>query len=118
MRLDFSGGDFGEPGYLHTNVMAQLSAVERRAGVGSEHATAPERLGYLIEMLHERAGQRVVVLVDEYDKPILDALKTPAAARANRDYLGGLYSVIKYSDAHIRFTFLTGGQQGGTPSRR
>ena len=49
--------------------------------------------------------------------------KTPAAARANRDYLGGLYSVIKYSDAHIRFSFLTGvsrsPQQGsarGNPS--
>ena len=108
LRLDFSSGDFNEPGYLHTNVMAQLSAIERRAGVDSEHATAPERLGYLIEMLHERAGQRVVVLVDEYDKPILDALKAPVAARANRDYLGGLYSVIKFSDAHIRFTFLTG----------
>ena len=123
LRLDFSGGDFGEPGYLHTNVMAQLSAIERRAGVGSEHPTAPERLGYLIEMLHERAGQRVVVLVDEYDKPILDALKAPETARANRDYLGGLYSVIKYSDAHIRFTFLTGvsrspqrGSARGNPS--
>ena len=70
LRLDFSGGDFSETGYLQTNVMAQLGAIERRTGVGSEHATAPERLGYLIEMLRERAGQRVVVLVDEYDKPI------------------------------------------------
>ena len=70
--------------------------------------TAPERFGHLIEMLHERAGQRVVVLVDEYDKPILDALTAPEAATAARDYLRGLYSVIKYSDAHIRFTFLTG----------
>ena len=52
--------------------------------------------------------QRVAVLVDEYDKPILDALETPEAARANRDYLRGLYGVIKDSDAHVRFTFLTG----------
>ena len=108
LRLDFSGGDFSEPDYLHTNVMAQLSAIERRAGCGSEHVTAPERFGRLIEMLHERAGQRVVVLVDEYDKPILDALTAPKAATAARDYLRGLYSVIKYSDAHIRFTFLAG----------
>jgi len=49
------------------------------------------------------------VLVDEYDKPILDALvETPEVARANRDYLRGLYGVIKDSDAHVRFTFLTG----------
>ena len=49
-----------------------------------------------------------MVLVDEYDKPILDALEAPEVARANRDYLRGLYGVIKTSDAHIRFTFLTG----------
>ena len=48
------------------------------------------------------------MLVDEYDKPILDALETPDVARANRDYLRGLYSTIKSSDAHVRFTFLTG----------
>ena len=49
------------------------------------------------------------MLVDEYDKPILDALvETPEIARANRDYLRGLYGVIKDSDAHVRFTFLTG----------
>ena len=50
----------------------------------------------------------MAVLVDEYDKPILDALETPDVARANRDYLRGLYGVIKDSDAHVRFTFLTG----------
>ncbi len=47
-------------------------------------------------------------LLDEYDKPILDALETPEIARANRDYLRGLYGVIKARDAHVRFTFVTG----------
>ena len=47
--------------------------------------------------------------MDEYDKPILDALvEAPEVARANRDYLRGLYGVIKDCDAHVRFTFLTG----------
>ena len=46
--------------------------------------------------------------MDEYDKPILDALDAPATARANRDYLRGLHAVIKDSDAHVRFTFLAG----------
>ena len=48
------------------------------------------------------------MLVDEYDKPILDALEQREIARANRDYLGGLYGTIKASDAHVRFAFLTG----------
>ena len=88
--------------------MAQLDAVERREDVKSEYASAPERFAYLIEALRERTGQPVVVLVDEYDKPILDALEVPEVARANRDYLRGLYATIKDSDAHIKFTFLTG----------
>ena len=74
----------------------------------SEYRTAAGRFAYLLEALHEHTGQRVAVLVDEYDKPILDALETPVVARVNRDYLRGLYGVIKDSDAHVRFTFLTG----------
>ena len=58
--------------------------------------------------LHRRAGQRVAVLVDVCDKPILDALEEPGIARANRDYLRGLYATIKDCDAHVRFGFLTG----------
>ena len=61
-----------------------------------------------MKVLHERSGQRVAVLVDEYDKPILDALEVPEVARANRDFLRGLYSTVKFADAHIRFTFITG----------
>ena len=108
VRLSFGGGDFKVPGYLHTNLMAQLDAVERQMQVVSKYATAPERFGHLIEMLHIRAGQPVAVLVDEYDKPILDALEQPAVARDNRDFLRGLYGVIKDCDAHVKFTLLTG----------
>ena len=50
----------------------------------------------------------MVVLVDEYDKPILDALAEPEVARANRNFLRSLYGVIKDCDEHIRFCFLTG----------
>ena len=55
-----------------------------------------------------KAGQTVAVLVDEYDKPIPDALDDPEVALANRHFLRGLYGVIKSSDAHVRFTFVTG----------
>ena len=108
LRLSFGAGHFKEPGYLHTNLMAQLDAVERRKNVSSEYATGPERFGHLLEVLHEQAGRPVAVLIDQYDKPILDALDEPDVARANREYLRGLYAVIKDADAHIRFTFLTG----------
>ena len=108
VRLDFGGGHFGEPGYVHTNAMAQLAAAGQDNGVAVEHDTAPERLRDLLRTLHASTGRRVVVLVDEYDKPILDSLDTPDVARANRNYLRGLYSTIKSSDAHVRFTFLTG----------
>ncbi|MCY3793985.1 MAG: AAA family ATPase, partial [Gammaproteobacteria bacterium] len=108
VRLSFGRGDFTVPDYLHTNLMAQLDSVERSTGVASDYATGPERFGFFLEELHRRTGERVAVLVDEYDKPILDALGQPDVARANRDYLRGLYSVVKDCDAHVRFTLLTG----------
>ena len=108
LRLSFGSGNFKEPDYLQANLMAQLDAVERRAGLVSDYATGPERFSHLIEALHDLTGQPVAVLVDEYDKPILDALEVPEVARANRDFLRGLYATIKDSDAYIKFTFLTG----------
>ncbi len=108
LRLDFGSGNFNESEILHKEVMAQLDAVEKETGVESHYDTASARFRHIIQMLHSQAGQRVVVLVDEYDKPILDVLDEPEVARANRDFLRGLYSTIKSSDAHIKFTFLTG----------
>jgi hypothetical protein len=64
--------------------------------------------GELIRRAHTLTGQRVVVLVDEYDKPILDNLTDRETALAMRDGLRNLYSVIKGADAHLRFAFLTG----------
>ena len=50
----------------------------------------------------------MAVLIDEYDKPMLDVMHDPALARANRDFLRGVYSTVKFSDAHIAFTLFTG----------
>ena len=108
VRLSFGKGNFKMPGYVETNLMAQLDAVERRTGVASDYATGPERLAHQLEELHGRYGHPVAVLIDEYDKPILDALEEPETARANRDFLRGLYATIKDSDAHICFSFITG----------
>ena len=108
LRLDFGIGNFKEPGYVQANVMTQLHTIAEEAGIAPRYDTAPECFGDLIRVLHRQVGQRVVVLVDEYDKPILDALEVPEVARANRDFLHGLYSTIKSNDAHVKFTFLTG----------
>ena len=108
LRLDFGSGNFKEPETLHKEVMAQLDAVEKETGVESHYDTASARFRHIIQMLHSQAGQRVAVLVDEYDKPILDVLDEPEVARANRDFLRGLYATIKSNDAYIKFTFLTG----------
>ncbi len=70
--------------------------------------SGPERLFDLLDRLHAKTGQRVVVLVDEYDKPVLDVLNDPELACANRDYLRGFYGTIKGSAQHIRFVFVTG----------
>ena len=108
LRLSFGSGNFKEPDHLPANVMAQLDAVERDTGVVSGYASATDRFGHMLEALHRQAGRPVAVLVDEYDKPILDALDVPDVARANRDFLRGLYATIKDSDAHVRFTVITG----------
>ena len=108
LRLSFGSGLFKEPGHLELNFMEQLAAAERRAEVTTDYDTAPGRFASLLEVLHGQAGQPVAVLVDEYDKPILDALDAPEVARANRDFLRSVYAVVKECDAHIRFSFITG----------
>ncbi len=108
VRLSFGSGNFKEPGHVERRLMEQLAAIERRATIAPEYSTAPGRLASLLEALHEQTGQPVAVLIDEYDKPILDALDTPEVARANRDFLRGLYAVVKDADAHISFSFITG----------
>ena len=108
IRLSFGSGNFKESGYLQKNLIDQLAAIERQTGVIAESETVPGHFSYLIEALHDRTGQPVAVLVDEYDKPILDALEVSEVACANRDFLRGLYATIKDNDAHVKFTFLTG----------
>ena len=109
VRLSFAAGNFRRPDELLASAAEQLADIERetRAPV-SEAATVPRRFARLLAALHRRADRRVVVLVDEYDKPILDALDEPDVATANRDDLRGLYGAIKDCDAHVELTFITG----------
>ena len=124
VRLDFSGGNFKRSGELRANAMRQLTAAQEQAAARPfarlldalrgrrrapfEDITLSGRFATLLETLHRRSGKRVVVLVDEYDKPILDAIDEPQRAEANRDDLRGLYGTLKACDAHVEMTFITG----------
>ena len=108
VRLDFSGGNFQRPGALAESATAQIEDIGRRAGVETGGGSAPLRFRRLLEALSEQAGRRAVVLVDEYDRPILDALDDPEMAKTNRDDLRGLYGTVKACDAHVELTFITG----------
>ncbi len=109
VKLDFGRGDFTTSGYLHQTVMRQLEQTEQAFGIGcGDEQFSAERLAHLLQALHAKCGQRAVVLVDEYDKPILDALQSSELAIENRNYLRGLYSTLKSSDADIKFCLLTG----------
>ena len=108
VRLSFGGGNFTVNGAVETRAADLLDAQASGHGVELD-ARGPEgRFAQLLCALHQTAGERVAVLIDEYDKPILDALGEPETARANRDFLRGLYGTLKDCDAHIRFTLLAG----------
>ena len=108
LRLDFSRGNFMRSDRFEEHVVAQLNALAGNVEVALNPSPPSERFHELIETLHRRTGRRVAVLVDEYDKPILDVLGDPETARTNRNHLAGLYGTVKSADAHIRFSFFTG----------
>lgn len=66
------------------------------------------KFGELIRKLKEKSSQKVVVLVDEYDKPILDNIHNAALSMEMREILKGLYAYIKQNDAYLKFAMLTG----------
>ncbi len=109
VRLSF-GGKYNQPGEIEGDIIEQLEAVERAYDLAPAPTsdTGPRHLRNILDRLHSTTGRQVVVLVDEYDKPILDVLHDPELATANRDYLRGFYGIIKDSAEHVRFVFVTG----------
>ncbi|WPL11589.1 ATP-binding protein [Thiorhodovibrio litoralis] len=108
IRLSFGAGVAREPADLKEKIWEQLRVNQKALGIRCSEPTAQGCFAELIREAKVQAGAPAVVLVDEYDKPILDNLHDPEIARAMRDGLRDLYSVIKDSDAHLRFVFLTG----------
>ncbi|MCL2850007.1 MAG: AAA family ATPase, partial [Micrococcales bacterium] len=108
VRIDFASSSTGSLAELDERICDILAANERRLEVTTTAASGSGRLAELIVNAEAKHGQPVVLLVDEYDKPILDTMTDPDLARAVRDRLAGLYGVTKSEDAHIKFVMLTG----------
>ncbi|WP_028325366.1 ATP-binding protein [Desulfatirhabdium butyrativorans] len=108
IKISFGGGVLGSREDLIDSIDGQMLRYESGSGLQGIGFSIRRRFMNLIIALHEQTGKRVVVLVDEYDKPILDRIEDEAIALEIREGLKDLYSVIKEADAHIKFAFLTG----------
>ncbi|MFA9489329.1 MULTISPECIES: ATP-binding protein [unclassified Mannheimia] len=87
----------------------KLEELEEIHGLSEKsHLSEAARFQRIIKHIYTQTEQKVVVLVDEYDKPILDNLSTPEQAILARNRLRDFYSVLKESDAYLRFVMLTG----------
>ena len=109
-HMDFNGGNFTEKGVLEKWIGGYISSWERETGLKTD-SEQPLGLRFMeiLKFAHEQSGHRAVVLVDEYDKPILDVLDVDKnLEEEHRNILKGFYSVFKGADEHLQFVFLTG----------
>lgn len=108
IHISFSGDNFGIDGVLDIRINSELQDVASLYGIKLERTTNGAKLGELISKLHQKTGMPAVILVDEYDKGILDAIDNTELAIKNREILKGFYRVIKEHDADLKFVFVTG----------
>ncbi len=106
LRVDFSLLGVHTARELEHKLTAYLSELAMEYGVPLGASDPQQALRLLIRALARR--NRVVVLIDEYDKPIMDNLDDVAEARRIQDILRGFYTVLKRMDPYLRFVFLTG----------
>ncbi|MDE6421846.1 MAG: AAA family ATPase, partial [Muribaculaceae bacterium] len=106
-RFDLSGENFNSADRLIEHISSFLDDIESNHGLSSEGSIAL-RFRNLIYKVYEKYGKKVVILIDEYDKPLLDCLHDDPLHTAIKDELRGFYSVLKMSDEYIRFAMLTG----------
>jgi Predicted AAA-ATPase/PD-(D/E)XK nuclease superfamily len=108
IRLSFAGGELHSRAELDQRIGELLDEPIEQHGVTLHSQSLGGRFHELIRRIHRQTGERVVVLIDEYDKPILDNLTNRDVAQAMREGLRNLYSVLKDADEHLTFVFLTG----------
>ncbi len=108
VRLSF-GGDIDTPDLLEDSALSQLYSIQQASKLTPPPVkSAAEQLRHILIQLHQVNGQQVVVLIDEYDRPVLNVLEDTEKAQANRNKLRNLYSILKDVKDHIRFVFVTG----------
>ncbi len=107
LRIDFARGNYKKAGELNQIIEEQIYDYEKLYGRDENYKTLSGRFLNLIKSAEEKTGRKVVVLIDEYDKPMLDVLGKELE-QINRDILKGFYGTFKDADDHLRFVFLTG----------
>ena len=110
-HMDFNGGEYTLRGSLRSAILGYISRWEKEYGIESveQEVNLGMRFKEVLSKAHEVSGCRAVVLVDEYDKPILDVLDVDKdLEEEHRNILKGFYSVFKSADEHLQFVFLTG----------
>ena len=106
-RIDFAGGNYNNPNELEDKLEEILCCWEVKYGKNLDMKTLSGRFMQLIQTAEEQTGHKAVILVDEYDKPLLDVLGTEQEQK-NRETLKGFYGTFKAADRFLRFLFLTG----------
>lgn len=107
-HIDLNTANFREKDSLYTVLNDYLTTWECKYGTRESEATLALRFKGVIARAAEKEGCGVVILIDEYDKPILQTLRAPELQAEHRAQLKAFYSVLKTQDRYIKFAFLTG----------
>ena len=108
LHLDFSGKSYDEQDVLFKALDDALYKWEKEYGSENRSDVPGIRFGNVVEAAYKKTGRQAVILIDEYDKPIVDNLTRAELREKFRETLQGFYSVMKSKDAYIKFGFLTG----------
>ncbi len=108
LKLDLNTSRFDEPGMLEPVLDNMFRVWEEKYGVDVKDADYSQRFKTIIRAAHEKTGRQVVILVDEYDKPLVGNLNKEENFEHYRTKLASIYSNFKSSAEHIRLVFLTG----------
>lgn len=108
LHLDLNAEKYDSPQALVEILSRHLTQWELKYGKGEDEETLYGRFAGVIRRASEQAGSGVVVLVDEYDKPLLQTIGNSALLDDYRRTLKAFYGVLKSSDRYLRFVFLTG----------
>ena len=106
--LDFNKAGFQENGALEAILLVHLEEWENRYGQTSKDVPLGARFGQLLRKACEQTGKRCAVLVDEYDKPLLETMDDKKLVEHNKTVFKSFFSCLKSEDAYIRFIFITG----------